>query len=83
MKHASAQDLIALAPLLAQLRALPALTERKPGIFYCKSSAFLHFHTDAQGLFADVKIAGAFVRLDVTSRKGQTALLKAVKDALQ
>ena len=54
MKHASGPALEALAPLLAELRAMPGLVERKPGIFYFRSAAFLHFHEDAAGLFADV-----------------------------
>jgi hypothetical protein len=83
MKHASEKDLLAINSLLVKLRALPMLTERKPGIFYHKATAFLHFHSDASGLFADVKMEGEFVRFDITNTKGQAALMAAVNNTLQ
>lgn len=55
MKHAGPAALERLAGLLAELRTLEALNEKKPGIFYRKSRAFLHFHEDPKGLFADVR----------------------------
>ena len=60
MRHAKAEDLVPLADLLASLRALEGLTERSPGTFYRKSNAFLHFHADDAGLFADLKEHGEF-----------------------
>ena len=55
-------DLEPLADLLASLRELDGLTERSPGTFYRKSNAFLHFHVDPAGLFADLKLDGEFHR---------------------
>ena len=55
MKHASAAALDALEPLLSEVRRAVGLIERKRGIFYRRSRAFLHFHEDAAGMFADVK----------------------------
>ena len=55
MKHASQKTLENLDNVLRQLRAHRALVERTPGSFYFKSKAFLHFHEDPTGLFADVK----------------------------
>lgn len=81
MKHAGAEALAALAPLLAELRSLPGLTERKPGIFYRGSSAFLHFHEDPAGLFADLKQGGAFVRWPVSGAAQRKALLAAARAA--
>lgn len=76
MKHAGQDSLARLALLLDRLRALGALTERKPGTFYLRSSAFLHFHEDPAGLFADLKADGqAFTRLPVNSAVEQEALL--------
>lgn len=84
MKHASSETLQSLLPLLEQLRKLPDLTERKPGIFYRKSAAFLHFHEDSQGIFADVKLGGRnFTRIDVSQRVRQVRFLEVVKLALQ
>lgn len=79
MKHAGPAALDTLLPPLAQLRGLPTLQERSRGVFYRKSRAFLHFHEDASGLFADLRIAGDFVRFDVSGRPGQVALLTAVE----
>jgi hypothetical protein len=83
MKHATAA-LDQLEPLLADLRALPGLVERSRGVFYRKSRAFLHFHEDPEGLFADVRdVSGAdFDRFDVTRPEGQTALLAATRARL-
>ena len=81
MKHAGPAALDALEPLLAALRALPGLTEKKRGVFYVKSRAFLHFHEDARGLFADIRNAGDadFERIDVTEDAGRSRLLDAVR----
>ena len=76
MKHAGPDSLAQLGPLLDRVRALGRLTERRPGTFYLRSSAFLHFHEDPAGLFADLKTDGkAFTRLPVNSAKEQDALV--------
>ena len=68
MKHAGEVALDQLEPLLARVRALPGLTEKKRGVFYRKGRAFLHFHEDPKGLFGDVRAADDkdFDRFDVT-----------------
>jgi hypothetical protein len=81
MKHAGAQVLEVLEPLLAQLRQLPELTEKRPGVFYRKSRAFLHFHEDPAGLFADVRRVQSFERFEVTTPAQQADLLRRVRDA--
>lgn len=74
MKHASAATLHQLEPLLARIRGLAGLVERKPGTFYRRSSAFLHFHEDPAGIFADVKLNGVeFERLPVSTRQQRAA----------
>jgi hypothetical protein len=83
MKHASVGTLERLAPLLEQLRLVPGLVERKAGTFYYRSSAFLHFHEDPAGLFADAKLSSKlFERHRVSTRAEQAALFKAVVGAL-
>jgi hypothetical protein len=80
MRHATPQDLEQIAPLLNDLRSLPGLTERTPGIFYRRSRAFLHFHADPDGMFADVRLRGDdFERMPVSSRAAQTAFLRRVR----
>jgi hypothetical protein len=83
MKHASLETLHALKDLLAELRLMPGLVERKPGIFYRRSQAFLHFHDDPLGWFADVKLNGqAFERFPVTTAQQRAVFAKRVGEAL-
>jgi hypothetical protein len=83
MKHASGQALRDLQPLLDELRKLERLVERTPGAFYLKSRAFLHFHEDPSGLYADVKLdLATFSRLRVSSPEEQAQLLLRVRGAL-
>ena len=83
MKHASQQSLKHLAGLLDQLRAVDGLVERKPGTFYLRSSAFLHFHEDPAGLFADAKLKPPrFTRLPVNSTDDAAELVAAVAKAV-
>jgi hypothetical protein len=82
MKHATPTALDALEPLLEQLRAVPGLIERKRGVFYRRSSAFLHFHEDPAGFFADLKTGPAWTRLPASSPKEKRALLAAVRSEL-
>lgn len=68
--------LAGLEPLLRRLRENTPLTERAPGSFYLKSKAYLHFHEDAAGIFADVKRdAAGFTRLRATTAQEQAHLL--------
>ena len=83
MRHARDDALDALEPVLGQLRARPELTERSLGTFYRKSQAFLHFHEDPAGLFADVRLGpGDFTRMRVSTKAEQRALMSAVRSAL-
>ena len=84
MKHAGADALDRLDPLLADIRALPGLKETSRGVFYRKGRAFLHFHEDAKGLFADLRnAAGAdFDRFDVNDPTGQADLRAAASARL-
>jgi hypothetical protein len=75
MKHASEAILNGLAEVLADLRLLPGLKETKVGTFYRKSSAFLHFHEDPSGLFADLKINGDWQRFSVDTPAQRRAVL--------
>ena len=56
MKHAGKKTLENLEEFLEQLRQRTVLKEKNPGIFYLRSKAFLHFHDDPAGIFADVKL---------------------------
>ena len=82
MRHATPAALDRLEALLAELRRVPGLREKKRGTFHRGGRAFLHFHEDPAGLFADVRLAGPdFTRRRVTSAAEQRALLAAVRRA--
>jgi hypothetical protein len=82
MKHAGETALGQLDGLLKELRSQEGLKERKRGVFYRGSSAFLHFHEDPAGMFADVRTAADWERLPVSTRSQQRELLAKVKAAL-
>jgi len=68
--------------LIDKLRRLPGIVERKPGIFYARGKAFLHFHEDPMGLFADVKVDNDWERFPVNAARERTALVKLAAKAL-
>lgn len=83
MKHASPETLRLLQPLLDELRKLDRLAERTPGAFYLQSKAFLHFHEDPSGLYADVKLdLSSFTRVCVNSEEERSSLLDRVRGVL-
>jgi hypothetical protein len=81
MKHAGARALDDLEPLLVALREVPGLREKSRGAFYRGSRAFLHFHEDPGGLFADIRIDADFERVQVTSAAEQQQLPQRVRAA--
>lgn len=83
MKHASEQSLHQLETVLEKIRQRPELTEKKRGIFYRRCVAFLHFHEDGKGLFADIKVDGDWQRLAVNTATERRELLTAVHSALE
>ena len=83
MKHATADTIDSLAPLLHRLRRLDGLREVKPGIFYRRSKAFLHFHEHGEQIYADVRLTGTdFQRLPCTTERERSALVAAIADCL-
>jgi hypothetical protein len=75
VKHAGDETLNSIEPLLKRIRENATLSERGRGKFYRKSSAFLHFHEDPAGVFADLKVAGDWKRFPVNSSKEREKLL--------
>lgn len=79
MKHAGASTLDKLEPCLSKLRERGRLRERKRGIFYRGSAAFLHFHEDTTGVYADVRgPEGNFDRYRANDANEQERLLDIV-----
>jgi hypothetical protein len=83
VRHATAEDLDRLEPLLAELRALPQLRERRRGSFSRGSQAFLHFHEHAGDLYVDVRLDSKFERFRVTNGADQADFLARVEAALR
>ena len=76
MKHARSAALEQLSPFLEEVRRLPGVVEKKLGIFYVKSTAYLHFHEDVTGVYADVKLNGSeFERFPLNTEKDRKELL--------
>jgi len=79
VKHAGPKALEAIEPLLEELRTIPGLIERKRGIFYRGATAFLHFHEDPAGMFADMRRGADFERYAVNTPAEIARLLRAAK----
>ena len=79
MRHAGPATLAALRDLVRDLAAVPGLIERRPGIFYRAGRAFLHFHEDPAGIFADVRAGDDFERVRVTTVRERRALARRVR----
>jgi hypothetical protein len=82
MKHASAAALRGLSGLLEQIRAKDGLKQKSLGVFYRGSKAFLHFHEDPAGLFADLRVGAEFERYPVNTKKEWKALLTTIDRTL-
>jgi hypothetical protein len=83
MRHVSAAALDELNDLLLELRHVDGLKEKKRGVFYRGSRAFLHFHEDSTGLYADVRIDAEFERMRVTTKAERKRLVSVVRAAMR
>jgi len=87
VKHAGPSALDKLEPLLAQIRALPQLTEKSRGVFYNRrrmiypiSRSFLHFHEHPAGLHADLRgPSGVFDRFRIEDPVERSVFLSEVR----
>jgi hypothetical protein len=82
LKHAGSAALDALADMLAEIRGHGRLVERRPGVFYLKGRAFLHFHEDPTGLHADLRPGAAWERRRVETAAERRAFMSLLRDAL-
>ncbi|MBC7474564.1 MAG: hypothetical protein H7263_09760 [Candidatus Sericytochromatia bacterium] len=78
MKHAQENILDKFVIKINKIRDLTDLKEKKKGIFYKKSSAFLHFHQDNNLLFVDLKIEKKLVRFKTEENREWALLLKQI-----
>ncbi len=83
MKHASKNTIQRLAPFLEQVRRLPSLKEKKPGVYYLRSKAFMHFHEEGVEIYADVRLTQpGFDRFHCSTKQQQQELLRLIAKAL-
>jgi hypothetical protein len=79
MRHATSETLDELGPLLERLRSIPGLIEKRRGVFYRRSRAFLHFHEDPSGLYADVRFDEEFERLRAETGDERETLIARIR----
>jgi len=84
MRHVTGAGLDELDGLLADLRLVDGLKEKSRGVFYRGPRAFLHFHEDPTGLYADVRLDGAeFERMRVSTKAERKRLLTRVRAVMR
>ena len=71
-----------ITPILDVLRAYPILREVKPAAFHLNGRDFIHFHDEAEGIFADVLLSKGRVRMPVLTPPEQSALLDRIEQNL-
>ncbi|HEV8205861.1 MAG TPA: hypothetical protein VGR04_04110 [Acidimicrobiia bacterium] len=81
MRHVTAAGLDELDDVVSELRGVDGLKEKSRGVFYRGSRAFLHFHEDPSGLYADVRLDADFDRMRVTTNAERKRLLSVVRAA--
>ncbi|MGO9856908.1 MAG: hypothetical protein ACLPYY_17930 [Acidimicrobiales bacterium] len=79
MRHATSEALDELEPFLERLRSEPGLVEKRRGVFYRRSKAFLHFHEDPSGLHADVRFGEEFERVRVETDRERKRLIARIR----
>jgi hypothetical protein len=79
VRHAGSDALDELEPFLEEIRRVPGLVERKRGVFYRRSKAFLHFHEDVSGPFADLRVTDEFERFRVQTATEREQLLARIR----
>jgi hypothetical protein len=82
MRHARPAALDQLETLLDRLRRIEGLKEKSRGVFYKGAKAFLHFHEDPAGLFADIRTEDGtdFDRIQVDAPESRDALIVAARE---
>jgi len=81
VRHVTAAGLDELDDVVSELRGVDGLKEKSRGVFYRGSRAFLHFHEDPSGLYADVRLDADFERMRVTTKAERKRLLSVVRVA--
>jgi hypothetical protein len=83
MARLRADDLDRLAALLAELRAVEGLSERSPATFTRGRAPFLHFHSLAEGLVADLKVGNGWRRYPADGAADRRTVLRDARRVLR
>ena len=77
MARAKKVTLQQLDPWLDEVRALgiAGLVEKANGAFYQRRNGILHFHEDADGVYADVKVSGEWQRVQIDRGQGKRKVI--------
>jgi hypothetical protein len=75
VKHAGPAALDDLEDVLDPIRSIPGIRERSRGVFYWKGTAFLHFHEDPEGPFADLRTWPGWTRVRVRTKGERRSLV--------
>jgi hypothetical protein len=81
MARATKATLLALGPWLDDVRQLgiEGLVEKANGAFYQRRNPILHFHEDADGVHADVKVDGEWERVNVDRAAGRRQVIRLLR----
>jgi len=82
VKHAGPATLDTLRELIVAIRTRDGLREPRPGVFYREGKAWLHFHEDKAGLFADLRLGREWQRFRVSEAQERSKLLSVIDRAL-
>jgi hypothetical protein len=72
-----------MEPLLTRVRRLPGMIEKKRAVFHRDGAAFLHFHEDRLGLFADARLTDDWRRFRVSTQTERQTLLRELRKFLK
>lgn len=82
MARATKATLQQLEPWLQDVRGLgiEGLVEKANGAFYQRRVGILHFHEDADGVYADVKVDGEWQRVKIDRGRGKNTVLRLLRN---
>ena len=83
MARATKATLQALDAWLDEVRELgiDGLVEKANGAFYQRRAGILHFHEDAEGVYADVKVDGDWQRVPIDDLEGKRQVIRLLRQA--
>lgn len=72
-----------LAILLNSLRSYEILSEVRPTNFHLNGKGFIHFHDEADGLWADIFLSKGRLRMPANTASEQAEVIGTIEPALE